>query len=144
MFERHRELEREIEALKDRISASESKKAAEGAREVAGVKAIAVRIEDADAGMLRSQADKLKEQVKSGVVLVATVKDGKASFVCGVTGDLAGRFNAGRIVKDLAAVVGGKGGGRPDMAQAGGPDAGRLGEAMETFYRVVEAQGANG
>jgi alanyl-tRNA synthetase len=140
-FDRTRELERDIEGLRDRISAAESKKAASGARCISGVTAVAVSIENADPAMLRAHADRLKEQVKSGVVLVGTIRDGKASFVCGVTGDLSKRLNAGKIVKEIAAIVGGSGGGRPDMAQAGGPDVSRFGEALERFYTIVETQG---
>jgi alanyl-tRNA synthetase len=142
LHERLRELERQIEAFKDRISAAESKKSADAAREVGGIKAIATSIENADPAMLRGHADKLKEQLKSGVVLVGTVRDGKASFVCGVTEDLTKRFHAGKIVGAVAAIVGGKGGGRPDMAQAGGPDASKLKEALEMFYEVVRSQGS--
>jgi alanyl-tRNA synthetase len=138
--EKIRELERAIEGLKDKISAAESKKAAEGAVCVNGVSAIAATIENADPAMLRNHADRLKEQIKSGVVLVGTVRDGKASFVCGVTADLTKRFNAGKIVKELAAIVGGSGGGRADMAQAGGPEVGKVQEAVKRFYAIVEEQ----
>jgi alanyl-tRNA synthetase len=134
-------LEREIETLRDKISAADSKSAAGGARDVAGVRAISVRIENADPGMMRGHADKLKEQVRSGVILIGTERDGKASFVCGVTPDLTKRFSAGKIIKEIAAIVGGSGGGRPDMAQAGGPDTSKIAEALEKFYSIVEAQG---
>ena len=139
-LEKVRELEKKINGLQDKVSSSESKKASDGARTVAGVKAIAVAIQNADPSMLRSHADKLKEQIGSGVVLVGTIRDDKASFVCVVTGDLVKIFNAGSIVKGISSIVGGKGGGRPDMAQAGGPDVAKFDEAMESFYSIMEKQ----
>jgi alanyl-tRNA synthetase len=83
--------------------------------------------------------DNLKDQIKSGVaVLGAKAEDGKAMLICGVTDDLTDRFHAGEIIKQLSAKVGGKGGGRPDMAQGGGPDSDRIQEVLESVFKILE------
>jgi alanyl-tRNA synthetase len=82
--------------------------------------------------------DNLRDQIKSGVVVLgAKADDGKAMLICGVTDDLTDRFHAGEIIKQLSAKVGGKGGGRPDMAQGGGPDSKRIKETLESVYEIV-------
>jgi alanyl-tRNA synthetase len=82
--------------------------------------------------------DNLRDQIKSGVVVLgAKADDGKAMLICGVTDDLTDRCHAGEIIKQLSAKVGGKGGGRPDMAQGGGPDSKRIKETLESVYEIV-------
>ena len=108
------------------------------AREVAGVKVLAVRAEVADAGALREVAEKLRDKLGEGVVVVGAAGDGKAMLAVMVSKALTSRVKAGLLIKPIAAIVGGSGGGRPDMAQAGGTDVGRLDEALDTAYGVVE------
>ncbi|MGD9037322.1 MAG: DHHA1 domain-containing protein, partial [Syntrophobacterales bacterium] len=84
---------------------------------------------------LRVMLDNLRDQLKSGVIVLgAEAEDGKAMLICGVTQDLTDRFHAGEIIKELSAKVGGKGGGRPDMAQGGGPDGDKLRGALEGVF----------
>jgi len=101
-------------------------------RTINGVKAIAVVLDGADAGMLRESLDRVKERLGSGVALLATVADGKVSLIAGVTKDLTAKVKAGDLVNFVAQQVGGKGGGRPDMAQAGGTNPAALGDALKS------------
>jgi alanyl-tRNA synthetase len=99
-----------------------------------GVKFLSAEIDGADAKALREMVDQLKQKLGSGVILLgAKSADGKVNLCAGVTADLVGKFKAGDIVGKAAAVVGGKGGGRPDMAMAGGTDAAKLAEAIATL-----------
>jgi len=87
-------------------------------------------LDDADATTLRETMDRFKDKLAPAVIVLATVDDGKAKFVVGVTKDLTGKVNAGQLANHVAGQVGGKGGGRPDLAQAGGPDAAALPAAL--------------
>ncbi len=87
---------------------------------------------------LRELADKFKDKIKSGVVVLGSVADSKVFLIAGVTKDLTKQFHAGNIIKQIAAVVGGSGGGRPDMAQAGGTQPEKLNEAIEKVYEIIE------
>jgi len=115
-----------------------------GAREIGGAKVLAVRAEVKDRGALRELAERLRDKLGTAVVLVGSEAEGKAQLVLTVSKPLLDRFKAGDLIRDIAALVGGSGGGRPDMAQAGGTDVGKLGEAIEALYGVVEraAKGA--
>ncbi len=117
-----RELEKEIEALKGKLAARDSGDLISRVKEIAGVKVLAAEVSIADAKTLRDFGDKLRDKLGSGVILLGSKADDKALLLCMVTKDLTGKFSAGNIVKELAPLVGGKGGGRPDMAQAGGTE----------------------
>ena len=117
-----RELEKEIEALKGKLAARDSGDLMSRVKEIAGVKVLAAEVSIADAKTLRDFGDKLRDKLGSGVILLGSKADDKALLLCMVTKDLTGKFSAGNIVKELAPLVGGKGGGRPDMAQAGGTE----------------------
>ncbi|MBC7932952.1 MAG: alanine--tRNA ligase [Rubrivivax sp.] len=109
------------------------------AREVAGgVKVLAREASDLDAQALRQLSDTLLAQIKSGVVILGRRADGKASLIVRTSADLAKRVPAGQVIKELAPVIGGRGGGKPDMAEGGGPETQKLGEALEASYQVVE------
>jgi alanyl-tRNA synthetase len=124
-------LEKEVAKLKGQLAAGKLDDVlAAGMRTINGVKAVAVVLEGADAGMLRDSLDKVKERMGSGVALLASVADGKVSLIAGVTKDLTGKVKAGELVNFVAQQVGGKGGGRPDMAQAGGTNPAALKEAL--------------
>ena len=108
-----------------------------GAREVPGGKALAVKIDGADAATMRQMAEQLRDKLGDGVVLVASATADKAQLVVTVSKALLGRYKAGEIVKQVAQVVGGSGGGRPDMAQAGGTQVDKIDEALARFYAVL-------
>ena len=107
--------------------------------EVAGVKLVRRKVADLDKDALRGLADSLKAQIKSGVVVLASANDGKVQIVVAVTPDLTGRIKAGQIVKEIAPIVGGGGGGRPDFAEAGGKQPEKIDEMLDESRRVVEA-----
>jgi len=139
LSERARELEKELEKLKAKMAGEGAGDLASQAREVSGVKVVAAVVEGLDMKSLRDMADGLKDRLGSGVVVLGSDGGGKVSLVCMVTKDMVDRLRAGDIIKEAASVVGGSGGGRPDMAQAGGKDASRLPDAMEKAYEAVEA-----
>jgi len=139
LIEQAKAAEKEVSKLKARLAAGSLDDVLAAALfNIGDVKLVAARIDDADAAMLRDALDKAKERVGSGVVLLASVVDGKVALVAGVTKDLVGRFKAGEVVNVAAKEVGGKGGGRPDMAQAGGTDPTRLPEALLAARAYVE------
>ena len=125
LLERQRELERELEETRARLLRGGSADPMAQVREVAGTRLIACEVSGASAKELRGMVDELKQRLGSGVVLLATRDSGKVALALGVTRDLAERFSAARLIREIAATVGGSGGGRPDFAQAGGsrPDA---------------------
>jgi alanyl-tRNA synthetase len=112
----------------------------EQVREVKGVKVLAICLQEADSSTLREAMDTFKHKLKSGIVVLAAVEDGKVKLVAGVTADLTGKVKAGELVNFVARQVGGKGGGRPDMAQAGGTQPDDLPIALESVAGWVEQQ----
>jgi len=141
LVEQQKEAQREIERLKRSLMSGESVDISADAREVDGARVLGATVELGDAGALREMADKLRDQLAPAVILLGSAsKDGtKALLVCSVSKGLIGRFRAGDIVKAAALVVGGNGGGRPDFAQAGGPDPSKLDEAVSKVYEIVGA-----
>ena len=123
-------LEKELARLKSKLAASQGDDLVSQAAEVGGAKVLAAMLEGADVTALRETLDKLKDKLKSAAVVLASVADGKVSLIAGVTSDLTGKVKAGELVNFVAQQVGGKGGGRPDMAQAGGTDAAALPAAL--------------
>ena len=112
--------EKELARLKSKLASSQGDDLAAGALEINGIHVLAALMEGADAAVLRETLDKLKDKLKSAVILLASVNDGKVSLIAGVTADATSKVKAGELVNMVALQVGGKGGGRPDMAQAGG------------------------
>lgn len=131
-------LEREVEGLKSKLLSSSMEDVLSAGRVIKGVKVIARKVEADSPKELREAADRLKERLTSGIIVLAAVKDGKVMLICVVTKDLIKRFQAGEIIRVLSETVGGKGGGRPDMAQGGGNDPSGLGAAFERLNRMVE------
>src|SRR5690606_34308652 len=125
-------LEKELARLKSKMAASQGADLAQQARDIGGVRVLAARLEGADAKVLRETMDKLKDKLGSAVVVLGSDLGGRVSLIAGVTPDLTARFKAGELVNHVAGQVGGKGGGRPDMAQAGGTDAAALPGALES------------
>ncbi len=132
-------LEEEVRALKHRL-ASGDVGGGESRREVHGVTVVARKAPEMAPAELRNLADTLRQRLGSGVVVLGMVTDGKATLLVAVTDDLVGRVHAGNLVKELAAAVGGRGGGKANLAQAGGPHGDRLDEALERAHVVLEAQ----
>jgi alanyl-tRNA synthetase len=123
-------LEKEINALKSKLAAGQGDELAGQAVEVNGVKVLAATMEGADVAALRETMDKLKDKLGTAAIVLASVLEGKVSLIAGVTKDATGKVKAGELVNFVAQQVGGKGGGRPDMAQAGGTDAAALPQAL--------------
>ncbi|WP_374486631.1 alanine--tRNA ligase [Zoogloea sp.] len=123
-------LEKELARLKSKLAASQGDDLAAQATDVGGAKVLAATLEGADVPTLRETLDKLKDKLKSAAIVLSSVNDGKVSLIAGVTADLTGKVKAGELVNFVAQQVGGKGGGRPDMAQAGGTDAAALPAAL--------------
>ena len=125
-----RSLEKELARLKSKLASAQGDDLAGQAVEVAGAKVLAATLEGADVPTLRETLDKLKDKLGSAAIVLASVSDGKVSLIAGVTPDLTGKVKAGELVNFVAQQVGGKGGGRPDMAQAGGTEPARLPGAL--------------
>ena len=123
-----------MEQLKERLAQAAAGTLEGQARTINGVKVLAARLDDMDRQQMRSLIDSLRNKWKSAVVALASVEDGNVSIVAAVTKDLAGKVHAGKLVGTLAQAVGGKGGGRPDMAEGGGKDASALDGALEAVY----------
>jgi alanyl-tRNA synthetase len=140
-LDRIRQLEKENRSLRDKLASGQGTDLAAGAVEVAGVKVVAMRVEGADAGALRNAVDQLKERLKAAVIVLASVDAaGKVLLVAGVTPGEVGRIKAGEVVGQAAALLGGRGGGRADFAQAGGTDSSRLPEALAAVVPFVRAR----
>jgi alanyl-tRNA synthetase len=140
-LERIRQMEKEVRALKDRLASGQGADLASGAVDIDGVKIVATRVEGADAGALRSAVDRLKDRLKSAVVVLASVAGPeKVVLVAGVTSDQTARIKAGELVGVIAAKVGGRGGGRPDFAQAGGNNPAALDAALASVPELVRAR----
>jgi alanyl-tRNA synthetase len=137
LLEERRALERELERLRAEQRRAASGDLADRVEEIAGVKVLVARVEGAGGDELRALVDELRDRMRSGIVLLAAPADGRVTLALGVTPDLKERFRAGDLIRETAAVVGGKGGGRPDFAQAGGRDPGKIDEAFERLRALV-------
>ncbi|OWP50671.1 alanine--tRNA ligase [Pseudomonas nitroreducens] len=138
LIERNRQLEKELEQLKAKAASAAGDDLAGSAVEVGGVKVLSSRLDGLDGKALLALVDQLKNKLGSGVILLGGVFEEKVVLVAGVTQDLTAKLKAGDLMKQAAAAVGGKGGGRPDMAQGGGVDAGKLDEALALAVKFVE------
>jgi alanyl-tRNA synthetase len=131
-------LEKQLEAQKRKTAGSQVQGLIDLAREVKGVRVVAARIEGLDRESLRSLSDSLRHKLGSGVILLASAEDGKVALITAVTNDLTSKLHAGKIVQELAKFVGGSGGGRPDLAEAGGKDTSGIEKAVGSIYPLVE------
>ncbi len=138
LIERNRQLEKELEQLKAKAASAAGDDLAGSAVDVGGVKVLSSRLDGLDGKALLALVDQLKNKLGSGVILLGAVFEEKVVLVAGVTQDLTAKLKAGDLMKQAAAAVGGKGGGRPDMAQGGGVDAGKLDEALALAVTFVE------
>jgi alanyl-tRNA synthetase len=139
LLAQQRELEKELERVKAQALSRQFGPSKTEVQTINGVKVVSTRVTADNPGELRTMLDNLKGQLESGIIVLgAESKDGKAMLICGVTDDLIHRFHAGEMIKALSAKVGGKGGGRADMAQGGGPLAEKLAEALATVDEMVK------
>lgn len=140
-LDRIRQMEREIRALKDKLASGQGVDLAGGAVDIQGVKVVATKIDGADAGALRNAVDQLKTKLKTAVIVLASVESAdKVILVAGVTADVTLRIKAGELVGTIAAQVGGRGGGRPDFAQAGGNNPAALDAALAGVQQLVRGK----
>jgi alanyl-tRNA synthetase len=134
-----KKLRKELEQARMKSAAATTASIDDKIRVVNGVKVLAHRVDNLDRPQIRTLVDNLRQKLGSGVVVVGSASDGAVALVAGVTKDLTGRVQAGKVVGAVAQKVGGKGGGRPDLAEAGGKDAAALDEALGSVYSVVES-----
>jgi alanyl-tRNA synthetase len=137
LLSERKELERRLSEIQSKLAGSRSSDLAMRARRVNGVSVLAERVDGVDDRALLQMADQLRQKLGSAVVVLGTERDGKALLLAAVTKDVSGKYKAGDIIKQIAPLVGGRGGGKPELAQAGGPDASRIGEALAKVYEVV-------
>jgi alanyl-tRNA synthetase len=133
-----KKLQKELEQLRMKSAGSQVASVGEKARDIKGVKVVAQRVDNLDRGQMRTLVDNMRNKLGSGVVVLGSVQDGKVALIVGVTADLTKRVQAGKIIKPVAEKVGGSGGGRPDMAEAGGKDPAQLDAALNEAYAAVE------
>ncbi|ODV12094.1 MAG: alanine--tRNA ligase [Thiobacillus sp. SCN 64-317] len=140
LMEHSRALEKELERLKSRLASSQGDDLAQQAADVKGIRVLAVQLDNVDARALRETADKLRDKLKSCALVLGTVVDGKVNLIAAVTPDVTGRIKAGELVNFVAAQVGGKGGGKPDMAMAGGSEPGQLPAALASVREWLQTR----
>jgi len=133
-----KDLEREIETLKEKLAAKESGDIVKNMKSIGGINVLATAVEVSDVKALRDFGDKIRDKMKSGVILLGCTVGEKAMLLCMVTKDLAGKYDAGKIIKEIAPIVGGSGGGRPDMAQAGGTKPENLDIALNKLADILD------
>jgi alanyl-tRNA synthetase len=134
-----RRLGRELDHARMKSASSSTANIGEKIKEVKGVKVLAHRVDNLERAQLRTLIDQLREKIGSGVVVLGSASNGNVSLIVGVTKDLTSKVQAGKVIGPVAQRVGGKGGGRPDLAEAGGKDAGALDSALDSVYGVVES-----
>jgi len=137
LLKRNKELEKELAAAKQALVTGKATDPTENVQEIDGIKVLATRMDGADAKTLRDAVDRLKDKLQSAVVVVGSVDDGKVRLAAGVTKNNTGRIRAGDLIKPVAEQVGGKGGGRPDFAQAGGTNVDALDQALRSVHGWV-------
>jgi alanyl-tRNA synthetase len=138
LAEEKRALERQIEQMKEKLARSEVSSIESGARDIKGAKVLAAQVAGMDREQLRTMVDSLRVKWKTAVVILGSSQDSNVAIVVGVTKDLTSKVHAGKLAGSVAQAVGGKGGGRPDMAEAGGKDPAALAGALDSAYKTVE------
>ncbi|MFZ5576413.1 MAG: alanine--tRNA ligase [Pseudomonadota bacterium] len=138
LIEHSRAQEKELDRLKAKLASSQGDELLQQAVDVKGVRVLAAQLDGVDAKALRETADRLRDKLKSCALVLGTIVDGKVSLIAAVTPDVTGRLKAGELVNHVAAQVGGKGGGKPDMAMAGGTDAAKLPGALASVAAWVQ------
>ena len=134
-----KKLQKELEHLRMKSAASTMSSVDEKIKDVRGVKVLAHRVDNLERGQMRTLVDNLRNKLGSGVVVLGSAQDGKVALIVGVTADLTSRVQAGKVIKPVAEKIGGSGGGRPDMAEAGGKNPEQLDAALSEAYAAVDA-----
>ncbi|MCI0453649.1 MAG: alanine--tRNA ligase [Candidatus Dadabacteria bacterium] len=137
MVEENERLRKELESFKDKVTIEKSKTLLDNIKEIKGINVLSAEVSEAGPDELRKIWDDIREKLKPGLAVLGSGSDGKAYILVGVTKDLSKKFHAGNIVKELASIIDGGGGGKPDMAQAGGNKPERLGEALRKVFEIV-------
>jgi alanyl-tRNA synthetase len=137
LLKKQKDAEREIDSLKEKLAAKNSVDLMDKIEELDGIKLLSTVVDAKDVKALREFGDKVRDRIKSGVILLGSSINDKAMLLCIVTKDLVNKYNAGDIIKKIAPVVGGSGGGRSDMAQAGGPKPEKLEEALKKLKEIL-------
>jgi alanyl-tRNA synthetase len=132
-------LSRELDQARMKSASASSSNIGDKIKDVKGVKVLAHRVDNLERGQMRTLVDQLREKIGSGVVVLGSATDGSVSLIVGVTKDLTSRIQAGKVITPVAQKVGGKGGGRPDLAEAGGKDPGALDSALNEAYEIVDS-----
>ncbi|MEE3347748.1 MAG: alanine--tRNA ligase [Nitrospinota bacterium] len=139
LLAKNRQLEKEVSALKEKLVSGKESAGTDDVQKVGEISYLIKKLEGMDAKTLRTFIDNAKNQLKSGIIVVGSVADGKVSMAAGVTKDLTDKYHAGNIIKQIAVIVGGNGGGRPDMAQAGGSKIEKLDEALKKAEELIRS-----
>jgi alanyl-tRNA synthetase len=137
LLSRQREMQRDIDTLQGKLNAAHSADLLAGITEINGVKLLAVQVAVPSAKGLRELSDTLKDRVGSGIVVLGAEIDGKANLLVAISSDLADRFKAGDIIRQLAPIIGGSGGGKPDLAQAGGSQPANIKAALDKAAELI-------
>jgi alanyl-tRNA synthetase len=131
-------LERQLDTLKRKAAGSQAQSLLDEVKEVKGVRFLAAKVANSDREGLRQMVDSLRQKLGSGVIVLASADDGKVAIITAVTKDLLPKLHAGKIVQELAKMVGGSGGGRPDLAEAGGKDTSAIETALGNVYPLLD------
>jgi len=137
LISKNKDLEKEVINLKNKLNTAKTAELLENIQVKNGVKLLSLRMDGQEINALRNIVDTAKAKMKSGIVLIGSANNNKVVFLCGVTKDLTDKYKAGDIVKQVAAVCGGSGGGKPEMAQAGGKDINKIDEALNKLYNII-------
>jgi alanyl-tRNA synthetase len=132
-----KELEKEIAVLNSRLATKDLSDLFKKVKEIKGIRVLATVVDAADVKTLRDFGDKLRDKIQSGIILIGSKAGDNAMLLCLVTKDLTDKYHAGNIIKEIAPIVGGSGGGRPDMAQAGGPKPEKLKQALKKLQEII-------
>jgi alanyl-tRNA synthetase len=132
-------LARELDSVRMKSASSSTANIGDKVKDVKGVKVLAYRVDNLERAQMRTLIDQLRDKIGSGVVVLGSASNGNVSLIVGVTKDLVNKVQAGKVIGPVAQKVGGKGGGRPDLAEAGGKDASALDSALDGAYGVVES-----
>jgi alanyl-tRNA synthetase len=139
LMNQQRTMEKQLEILKEKVAQSQMGGIESQARTIKGTPVLSAQVDGLEKNQMRSLADSLRNKWKSGVIVLAAVEDGNIAIISAVTKDLSAKIHAGKLAASVGQAVGGKGGGRPDMAEAGGKDTASLAAALEQVYASVEA-----
>lgn len=131
-------LTRELDQARMKSASSSTANIGDKIKDVKGIKVLAHRVDNLERGQMRTLVDQLRDKIGSGVVVLGSASNGNVALIVGVTKDLTARVQAGKVIGPVAQKIGGKGGGRPDLAEAGGKDAAALDAALDGAYGVVE------